>query len=85
MTNGSPRGGVALGLNRGMTLMNNNVLVSICALAVGLALFTDFLVFEMTAEGEWERAALPALVIVLAGILPVAVLTWRMERAARAA
>jgi len=42
-------------------------------------------VFEMTAEGEWERAALPALVIVLAGLLPVAVLTWRMERAARAA
>ncbi|MGQ0429846.1 MAG: ABC transporter permease [Gammaproteobacteria bacterium] len=42
-------------------------------------------VFEMTAEGEWERAALPALAIVLAGLLPVAVLTWRMERAARAA
>jgi iron(III) transport system permease protein len=42
-------------------------------------------VFEMTAEGEWERAALPALAIVLAGFLPVAVLTWRMERAARAA
>ncbi|HXV39467.1 MAG TPA: iron ABC transporter permease [Steroidobacteraceae bacterium] len=42
-------------------------------------------VFEMTAEGEWERAALPALVIVLAGLLPVVLLTWRMERAARAA
>jgi iron(III) transport system permease protein len=42
-------------------------------------------VFEMTAEGEWERAALPALAIVLAGLAPVAVLTWRMERAARAA
>ncbi|MBM4219735.1 MAG: iron ABC transporter permease [Gammaproteobacteria bacterium] len=42
-------------------------------------------VFEMTAEGEWERAALPALVIVAAGLLPVALLTWRMERAARAA
>jgi len=42
-------------------------------------------VFEMTAEGEWERAALPALAIVLAGLLPVALLTWRMERAARAA
>jgi iron(III) transport system permease protein len=42
-------------------------------------------VFEMTAEGEWERAALPALVIVMAGLLPVALLTWRMERAARTA
>jgi iron(III) transport system permease protein len=41
-------------------------------------------VFEMTAEGEWERAALPALAIVVAGLLPVALLTWRMERAARA-
>jgi iron(III) transport system permease protein len=42
-------------------------------------------VFEMTAEGEWQRAALPALAIVGAGLLPVALLTWRMERAARAA
>jgi iron(III) transport system permease protein len=42
-------------------------------------------VFEMTAEGDWERAALPALAIVVAGLLPVALLTWRMERAARAA
>ncbi len=42
-------------------------------------------VFEMTAEGEWERAALPSLAIVLTGLLPVALLTWRMERAARAA
>ncbi len=42
-------------------------------------------VFEMTAEGEWRRAALPALAIVAAGLLPVVLLTWRMERAARAA
>ncbi len=28
-------------------------------------------VFEMTSEGEWERAALPALAIVLVGLLPV--------------
>jgi iron(III) transport system permease protein len=42
-------------------------------------------VFEMTAEGEWQRAALPALVVVAAGLLPVVLLTWRMERAARAA
>jgi iron(III) transport system permease protein len=42
-------------------------------------------VFEMTAEGEWQRAALPSLAIVVAGLLPVALLTWRVERAARAA
>ena len=42
-------------------------------------------VFEMTAEGDWERAALPSLAIVIAGLLPVALLTWRTERAARAA
>jgi iron(III) transport system permease protein len=42
-------------------------------------------VFEMTAEGEWQRASLPALAIVAAGLLPVALLTWRMERAARTA
>lgn len=28
-------------------------------------------VFEMTSEGEWERAALPAVVITLVGMLPV--------------
>lgn len=28
-------------------------------------------VFEMTSEGEWQRAALPALMLVLAGLLPV--------------
>ena len=34
-------------------------------------------VFEMTSEGEWERAALPALVIVLVGLIPVTLLTRR--------
>ncbi|MFP5410499.1 MAG: ABC transporter permease [Gammaproteobacteria bacterium] len=34
-------------------------------------------VFEMTSEGEWERAALPALAIVIAGIIPIILLTWR--------
>jgi iron(III) transport system permease protein len=34
-------------------------------------------VFEMTAEGEWQRAALPAVAIVLAGLVPVALLTRR--------
>ncbi|TJZ65021.1 iron ABC transporter permease [Chitiniphilus eburneus] len=32
-------------------------------------------VFEMTSEGMWDRAALPALFIVLAGLLPVMLLT----------
>ena len=34
-------------------------------------------VFEMTSEGEWERAALPALAIAIAGIIPIILLTWR--------
>nr|WP_319564885.1 iron ABC transporter permease [uncultured Rhodoferax sp.] len=33
-------------------------------------------VFEMTSEGEWARAALPSLAIVLTGIIPVILLTW---------
>lgn len=28
-------------------------------------------IFEMTSEGEWSRAALPALTLVLVGLLPV--------------
>lgn len=28
-------------------------------------------IFEMTSEGEWQRAALPAVVLVLAGLLPI--------------
>ncbi len=39
-------------------------------------------VFEMTSEGEWERAALPALLIVLVGILPIVVLTRSHNHAA---
>jgi iron(III) transport system permease protein len=34
-------------------------------------------VFEMTSEGEWERAALPAVAIVLVGLVPAALLTRR--------
>ena len=34
-------------------------------------------VFEMTSEGEWERAALPSLAIVLAGTIPILLLTRR--------
>jgi iron(III) transport system permease protein len=32
-------------------------------------------VFEMTSEGEWTRAALPAVAIVLVGLIPVIALT----------
>ena len=34
-------------------------------------------IFEMTAEGEWERAALPALTLVLTGLIPVVMLVRR--------
>lgn len=35
-------------------------------------------VFELTAEGEWERAALPSLAIVAAGLIPVFLLARRI-------
>jgi iron(III) transport system permease protein len=31
-------------------------------------------IYEMTSEGEWERAALPAITLVLVGLLPVILL-----------
>ncbi len=34
-------------------------------------------IYEMTSEGEWERAALPAITLVLAGLLPVVILVRR--------
>ena len=37
-------------------------------------------VFELTSEGEWTRAALPALAIVLVGLLPIALLLRRADR-----
>ncbi len=36
-------------------------------------------IFEMTSEGQWERAALPALALVAAGLLPVILLTRQSE------
>ena len=33
-------------------------------------------IFELTSEGEWERAALPALTLVLAGMVPIFILTF---------
>jgi len=37
-------------------------------------------VFEMTSEGEWERAALPAVTLVLVGLIPVILLVRRSGR-----
>jgi iron(III) transport system permease protein len=36
-------------------------------------------IFELTSEGEWHRAALPAVTLVLTGLLPVALLTRLSE------
>jgi len=38
-------------------------------------------VYEMTAEGHWERAALPALALLVVGLIPVIMLTQRLEPA----
>ncbi len=37
-------------------------------------------IFEMTSEGEWARASLPALTLVLVGLLPVIALIQRSAR-----
>jgi iron(III) transport system permease protein len=34
-------------------------------------------IYELTSEGEWERAALPALALVLVGLIPVILLVRR--------
>ena len=39
-------------------------------------------VFEMAAEGEWQRAALPAVLIVAAGVIPVVLLARRATHVA---
>jgi iron(III) transport system permease protein len=36
-------------------------------------------IFEMTSEGEWERAALPAIALVLAGLVPIVLFTRQTE------
>jgi len=38
-------------------------------------------VYSLTSEGEWERAAWPALMLVLVGLLPVALLIARSRQA----
>ena len=37
-------------------------------------------IFEMTSEGQWERAALPAVTLVLTGFIPVMLLTREAGR-----
>jgi iron(III) transport system permease protein len=37
-------------------------------------------IFELTSEGEWERAALPAVALVLGGLIPVILLARQMEK-----
>jgi iron(III) transport system permease protein len=39
-------------------------------------------VFEMTSEGQWERAALPAIALVVVGLVPVFLLTRQPNHAA---
>lgn len=37
-------------------------------------------IFEMTSEGEWEQAALPAVALVLTGLIPIAMLTRQADK-----
>ncbi len=37
-------------------------------------------IFEMTSEGQWEQAALPAVVLVLTGLIPIVLLTRQVEK-----
>ncbi|UCE72560.1 MAG: ABC transporter permease subunit, partial [Nitrospiraceae bacterium] len=37
-------------------------------------------IYELTSEGEWERAALPATTLIIAGLLPVVLLVRQSEK-----
>ena len=37
-------------------------------------------IFELTSEGEWERAALPAIGLVVVGLVPVVLLVRKSGR-----
>ena len=39
-------------------------------------------IFELTSEGEWQRAALPSLALVVSGFIPILLLHSRSEKAA---
>ncbi len=36
-------------------------------------------IFEMTSEGEWERAALPSLMLIIFSLVPTILLFWQSE------
>ncbi len=36
-------------------------------------------IFEMTSEGEWERAALPSLMLIIFSLIPTILLFWQSE------
>lgn len=40
-------------------------------------------IFELTSEGEWDRAAIPSVALVVAGLIPVALLVWQKENVKR--
>ena len=37
-------------------------------------------IFAYTSEGDWHNAALPSLLLVLVGLIPVGLLAWQMRR-----
>jgi iron(III) transport system permease protein len=37
-------------------------------------------IYELTSEGEWERAALPAITLIIAGLLPIVFLIRQTEK-----
>ncbi len=37
-------------------------------------------IFEMTSEGEWERAAIPSIAIVITGLIPIIIMNKHAER-----
>jgi len=39
-------------------------------------------IFELTSEGEWQRAALPSITLVLAGLIPLILLNKKSEQTA---
>ena len=37
-------------------------------------------IFELTSEGEWERAALPSIFLLVSGLLPIILLMRQTEK-----
>lgn len=40
-------------------------------------------IFELTSEGQWEQAALPAVALIAAGLIPIVLLVRQMEHGAQ--